>query len=58
MFLGLVCTIYPFFVGGELRPLKQEIYLKSSELVPSHSSFLMFLRLCRTTQKIPGMVKI
>lgn len=48
----------PFFVDGELRPLKQEIYLESSELVPSHSSFLMFLHLHRKTQKIPGMVKI
>lgn len=58
MFLRWVCTPSSSFLDGELRPLKQEIYIKPSELVPSHSSFLMFLHLHGTTQKIPGIVKI
>lgn len=49
IFLRWVCTTSPLFADRELRPT--EIDLKSSELVPSHSSFLMFLHLHETTQK-------
>lgn len=50
IFLRWVCSTSTFFVDGELRPLKQGIYLKSSELVTSHSSFLMLQHLHGTTE--------